>query len=251
VRAGPRALRRLAVPAVLLASGLLVAVTAAARPAPDVLGARQGQLAALVGADQQRVAALSGEVAAVRGAIDAATARAARSDRLVAAAEQRGSRLFGPDGLDPVTGRAVTVILDDAAQGAPVAPGASPPTPDDLVVHQQDIEAVVNALWAGGAQAMTLQGQRVVTTTPVQCVGNTLLLGGQVYSPPYQVSAVGPQQRMLAALRSAPDLVIYREYVRAYGLGYQVRTAAASRLAGYTGPLELAYAVPIGGAPAG
>ena len=44
----------------------------------------------------------------------------------------------------------------------------------DAIVHQQDIQAVVNALWAGGAEAMTIQGQRVVSTTGIKCVGNTV-----------------------------------------------------------------------------
>ena len=81
----------------------------------------------------------------------------------------------------------MTVALDDAppqARSRPLPPGIPSPTPDDLVVHQQDIQGVVNALWAGGAEAMTLMGQRVIATTAVRCVGNTLLLHGAVYSPP-------------------------------------------------------------------
>ena len=53
-------------------------------------------------------------------------------------------------------------------------------------MHQQDIQAVVNALWAGGAEAMTIQGQRVISTTGIKCVGNTVVLHGVPYSPPYR-----------------------------------------------------------------
>ncbi len=58
-------------------------------------------------------------------------------------------------------------------------------SPDDLVVHQQDVQAVVNALWAGGADAVQVMDQRLLSTSAVRCVGNTLLLNGRVYSPPY------------------------------------------------------------------
>ena len=60
--------------------------------------------------------------------------------------------------------------------------------PNQLVVHQSDLQAVVNALWAGGAEAMTIAGQRVIATSAVRCVGNTLLLNGEVYSPPFRVA---------------------------------------------------------------
>ena len=71
-----------------------------------------------------------------------------------------------------------------------------------LIVHQQDIQAVVNALWAGGAEAMTVQGQRVVSTTGIRCVGNTVVLHDVPYAPPYVISAIGPTDQMLAAIRS-------------------------------------------------
>ena len=69
-------------------------------------------------------------------------------------------------------------------------------TADQLVVHQQDIQAVVNALWSGGAEAMTLQKQRVVSTTGIKCVGNTVVLHGVPYAPPYVITAVGDVDAM-------------------------------------------------------
>ena len=72
---------------------------------------------------------------------------------------------------------------------APWRTARSPPT--QLVVHQQDIQAVVNALWSGGAEAMTLQEQRVISTTGIKCVGNTVVLHGVPYAPPYEITAIG------------------------------------------------------------
>ena len=60
-----------------------------------------------------------------------------------------------------------------------------------VVVHQQDVQGVVNALWRGGAEAMQIMDQRVISTSAVRCVGNTLLLQGRVSSPPYTITAVG------------------------------------------------------------
>ena len=72
-----------------------------------------------------------------------------------------------------------------ARRRAPDQPRRDGVSPDVLVVHQQDLQAVMNALWAGGAEAMSLMDQRVISTSAFQCVGNVLSLHGRVYSPPY------------------------------------------------------------------
>ena len=64
------------------------------------------------------------------------------------------------------------------------------------------MQAVVNALWAGGAEAMTIMGVRVISTSAVRCVGNTLLLHGRVYSPPFVITAIGDPSAMQQALEN-------------------------------------------------
>jgi uncharacterized protein YlxW (UPF0749 family) len=140
-----------------------------------------------------------------------------------------------------MTGPGLVVTLDDAQRD----PGTALPagvTPDDLVVHQQDLQAVVNALWAGDAQGVEVMDQRLVSTSAVRCVGNTLLLHGRVYSPPFTVSAVGDATRLETALRESPALVTYRQWVDAVGLGYQVRTGSRLDLPAYAGDLGLLHA---------
>ena len=61
---------------------------------------------------------------------------------------------------------------------------------------------MVNALWSGGAEAMTLQKQRVISTTGIKCVGNTVVLHGVPYAPPYEITAIGD----LDALQREPRL---------------------------------------------
>ena len=116
--------------------------------------------------------------------------------------------------------------------------------PDLLVVHQQDIQAVVNALWSGGAEAMTIQGQRVISTTGVKCVGNTVVLHGVPYAPPYVISAIGDQRRLRAALADSSAVAIYRQYVEAYGLVYRQRSPDRVTFDAHQGLLDLQYALP-------
>ncbi len=141
----------------------------------------------------------------------------------------------------PVTGPGLTVALDDAPRLADGASYPGDPSPDDLVVHQQDVQAVVNALWAGGAEAMQIMDDRVISTTAVRCVGNTLLLHGAVYSPPFTITAIGDEQRLRAALDSAPGVEVFRRYSEAYGLGYSVTTLRNVDIPAYDGPITLPH----------
>lgn len=139
----------------------------------------------------------------------------------------------------PVSGPGVTVSLTDAPANGPRPDWA---VNDDLVVHQQDLQAVINALWAGGAEAMTLQDQRVISTSAFRCVGNVLLLHGRHYSPPYVVRAVGDPEQLQAALQAAPDVQRYLQYVDAVGLGFSLTLESEIELPAYEGSLELRYA---------
>jgi uncharacterized protein YlxW (UPF0749 family) len=114
--------------------------------------------------------------------------------------------------------------------------------PDDLVVHQQDMEHVINALWSGGAEAMTLQGERVTSTSAFRCSGNILLLHGKVFSPPYVIEAVGDPTALRSALNASPGVATYKQYVDWVALGWSVTTSDELDLPPYTGTTELRYA---------
>ena len=127
--------------------------------------------------------------------------------------------------LPAVQGPGVTVTLDDSPLWKTmVNSSGSASNINDYVIHQQDIEAVVNALWAGGAEAMMIQDQRVLFNSAVICVGNVLMLQGKQYSPPYTISAIGPTEDMIDALAGSQAVQVYQEYVSAFGLGWNVET---------------------------
>ena len=116
-----------------------------------------------------------------------------------------------------------------------------------LVVHQQDIQAVVNAMWKGGATAVTVQGQRVVTTTGIKCEGNAVQLQGVPYSQPYVISAVGDQAALLDAIDSDPYLQVYREQAADpdISVGWDLQLEDSITAPAYDGLLDLNYAKPL------
>jgi len=114
---------------------------------------------------------------------------------------------------------------------------------DDYIVHQQDLEGVINALWQGGAEAMMIMDQRVIGTSAVRCVGNVLSLQGRTYSPPYSISAVGDIDGMTRALAESEPVTIYREYADQLGLGFDVTVGEAEMtFPPYEGTLGLRFA---------
>ncbi|MCI0383537.1 DUF881 domain-containing protein [Streptomyces sp. CNQ085] len=189
------------------------------------------------------IGALHESVGSLRREVDAL----ARRDSGGTEAEKRAfEELERAAGMEKLSGSGLTVTLDDAPPDATArTPGLPDPQPNDLVVHQQDLQAVVNALWAGGAEGMKVMDQRLVSTSAVRCVGNTLILQGRLYSPPYTVTAVGDPDRMREALEDAPAVRGYREYVDAYGLGWSVDEHDAVTLPGYSGTVDLTRSAPV------
>ncbi|WLW53675.1 DUF881 domain-containing protein [Streptomyces sp. YU58] len=149
-------------------------------------------------------------------------------------------------GTQKLTGEAVSVTLNDAPPDATAKlPGYPEPQPDYLVIHQQDLQAVVNALWAGGAKGIKVMDQRLISTSAVRCVGNTLILQGRVYSPPYKITAVGDPEKLQKALSASPAIQNYMVYVNVYGLGWKVEEDGRVTLPGYSGTVDLQYAKPV------
>lgn len=199
-------------------------------------------LPGLVRQESSRLDARNAEVSGLRTQVEQLSAQV--GDSTTRELQATAAELSGPAQLLPVSGPAVTVTLDDASRDRTPPEGVDP---NRLVVHQQDVQAVVNALWAAGAEAMTLMDQRVISTSAVRCVGTTLHLQGRVYSPPYVITAIGDQDDMREALDDSSHLDLYRDDVRAYGLVYRVQEAERVEMPAYDGSIEMRYARTVGG----
>lgn len=228
-----------AVPLVLAAAGLLATTSAQTARGTDLRSVGRTDTADLIREQQYRADVQEQRVRALRREVEGLTVSSAPAGSLLQRLTVRQNRLAPAAGTTPATGPAVTVRLDDAPTDTPLPDGF---TPDDVVVHQQDVQAVVNALWSAGAEAMMLMDQRVVSTSAVRCVGNVLILQGRVYSPPYVISAIGDPAVLRRALERSAPLQVYREYVDALGLGYDVSSRRALTLPGFDGSLDLRYA---------
>lgn len=224
---------------IAVAAGALFAASAATSGGQDIRTQATTELRDLVTERQQDLTALEGQVTALQANVDDLSGQQA-ADPEVAAARQRIDAAAQAAGATDVTGSGVRVTLDDAPKSA----NTGDYTPDDLVVHQQDVQAVVNALWRGGATAMQIMDQRVISTSAVRCVGNTLILQGRVYSPPFSITAIGDVSGLHAALADDQQIAIYRGWADLVGLGYLVEDLSDVTLPAYDGPVDLSWATP-------
>lgn len=233
---------RLLVPVVFLLAGALFITSAISAGGTDLRAGRYTDLPSLLREQKEQTDAQRAEARRLSDEVAALAAQVA--DNKVQQVQQKSEDLRQPAGLVPVRGPGLSVTLDDAPED--VVDSADIDV-NNLVVHQQDIQAVVNALWAGGAEAMTIQDQRVISTTGIKCVGNTVRLHGVPYSPPYVVTAVGDPAAMLTSVNTSPYIDIYKQFVEVYQLGYDVEAHTEVELPGYSGATDLKFARPAGG----
>jgi uncharacterized protein YlxW (UPF0749 family) len=233
---------RIGTPAVVLLCGALFVVSATNSEGTDLRPGRYTDLAALTDSEadeydalQQRVADLNAQVEQLAGSVNG---------KIVDRFNRHIKRLEDPAGLTPHTGPGVAVTLSDAPEEVINS------TSQDLnllVVHQQDIQAVVNAMWVGGASAVTVQGQRLVTTTGIKCEGNAVQLQGVPYPQPYVIEAVGNQAELLRAIAADDYLQIYREQaaIPDISVGWDLQPRSQVSAPAYDGLLDLSYAEPL------
>ncbi|WP_210651008.1 DUF881 domain-containing protein [Nocardioides sp. SYSU D00065] len=244
VRPGRRRVWRVATPLVVLLSGTLFAVSAKQSDGIDLRGGRLTDLASVVRAERDEAGDLTARAATLNAEVEALSAQL--GDRSVGRVQEQIATLEDPAGLTAKTGPAVQVTLDDAPMEARLAYEGEP---NDLVVHQQDIQAVANAMWNAGAVAVTIQGQRLISTTGIKCEGNQVTLNGLPYSPPYVIVGIGDQAQMEAELTTDPILATYRDYtaIPGGGVSWDMTPLESAVAPAYTGLLDLTYATPMAG----
>jgi len=217
------------------AIGFLAVTAARSHPAsPEARLPRQYRLAALIERQQRTAAELRDEVEQLREEVATASLGPDTAAASVRVAALRSSKLAA--GLTKVRGPGVRVELADSSLD-------DSPSGDinDLVIHSSDLQAVVNALWQSGAEAMSINGQRLVSTTAVVCVGNTLLLNGTVHSPPYVVSALGADRNKFEADGLVQQL---RDDAKDFGLKVSIQNVNALTIPAYDGSTSPKYARP-------
>ena len=130
-------------------------------------------------------------------------------------------------GLIPLTGTGIVLQLEDSKQ--PVPPDGSE---SDYLVGSRDIRVVVEELWAAGAEAIAVNGERITPTSAIIDVGTSLLVNSAYLTPPYQITALGPPDLYDRLSASAGFVDFVRSRSEGYGIGVSLAEPAIGRHAG-------------------
>ena len=226
------------VPLIAFAAGLLFTTTATTAGGTALREDRRPQLTQLIEDRRAEVAASDQLAAKLRAQVESRTDVLAGSDIPIRAQRARADANRESAGFTALAGPGLTVELDDA----PTLSDTNRPenaTNDDLVVHQGDVQAVVNALWAGGAEAVSIMNVRILSTSAIRCVGNTLLLHGRVYSPPFKITAIGDPVALRRALAASEGVRLFRDAAEHFQLGYQETVESNVSIPAYEGSSAL------------
>jgi uncharacterized protein YlxW (UPF0749 family) len=251
--AAPPSRRRrgqLAVALVLALAGLLAAVTydqaaAGAQGREEVRSA----LVAEVEGESETTDRLAADLEALRGDV-----AAARDDALAATAV--GQRVLdrvedaeSAAGALPVSGPGLLVTLADAEPDADEDPvGGTTEADPRGQVRDGDLQLVVNALWASGAEAVSINGQRLGPTTAIRFAGEAVLVDFRPVTNPYLVSAVGDPGTLRSRFLASPEVNALAVISETYGLRFEFAQEDELSLPAGSPP-ELRSAVPVSEVP--
>jgi uncharacterized protein YlxW (UPF0749 family) len=234
---------RIGTPLVVLICGGLFVVSAANSEGTDLRPGRYTDLATLTGSEKQRVHRLEERVAQTDKQVSQLTQQV--GDTTVKRYKRQIDELKDPAGLVAHSGPGVRITLSDAPEDKLEKVGED--QANVLVVHQQDVQAVVNALWRGGANAVTIQGQRVISTTGIKCSGSTIQLQGVPYPQPFVIEAVGDVASLVRSLDDDQYVSVYRDQAAnpKISIGWSMQEESRVVAPAYGGLRALTYARPI------
>jgi len=138
-------------------------------------------------------------------------------------------------GVTELTGPGVEVTLNDSSVS--LKPGENP---NLYVLHDEDVLRVLNELKAAGAEAMAMNGERLLATTEIRCIGPTIVLNkNKRLAPPYVVTAIGNPDTMENSLKMKGGVA---ETLQFWGIQVSVKKMPQVMVPPYTGGIQYDYA---------
>lgn len=142
-------------------------------------------------------------------------------------------------GVYALRGRGVRVTLADSHLEIPPHAKANL-----YIVHDYDVRDVVNSLWAQGAEAISINNERLVSTTSIYCVGNTIMVNATRLASPYTIQAIGDEKRLAEINEPPTTLLELQTRARTYGLQFKIDPKQDIHIPAYRGSFGMGNAQP-------
>lgn len=136
-------------------------------------------------------------------------------------------------GTADVRGPGVVITVDDG-----MAPADDSKSINSLLVHDKDILQIINELHAAGAEAISVNGQRITTVTSVSCAGYTVRINGRTYARPFVIRAIGDSTMLTDRLIGPAG---YGKELQEWGVQFKIQSASDIRIAGFDEDIEFHY----------
>ncbi|GHI51071.1 membrane protein [Streptomyces rubradiris] len=228
----PKTLRaKLGLAAGLVLAALVVTVGAAqARVSAPVVAKERQELIDRVDSETADADRLESTVDKLRDDVDARRRAALKSSGGSAEADLVGLL----SGATAVHGPGVRLVVNDAKEAAGGGDGANPRETsgfsDTGRVRDRDMQRVVNGLWASGAEAVSVNGQRLTALSAIRAAGDAILVDNRPLVPPYTVLAVGDGQRLSTRFQNSADGLYLHALEENYGIRATISTEGEVRL---------------------
>ncbi len=141
-------------------------------------------------------------------------------------------------GMLPLHGQGVIATFDDSTTTV-VPPNEDPAR---YIIHDYDLRDVLSTLWTSGAEAISVNGERIVGNTSLYCVGTTIITNATRLSPPYVIRAIGDPQTLEAALKGAPQMEKFNQRAIIYDLLTTIEAQKDMLVPAYNGSFAFKYA---------
>jgi uncharacterized protein YlxW (UPF0749 family) len=149
--------------------------------------------------------------------------------------ESRGKMVL--TGLTALTGPGIIVMLNDSKNA--LEQGENPA---NGIVHNEDLLKVANELNAAGAEAISINGNRLIATSEISCAGPTILINKNRVTPPFEIVAIGNSEAMIASLEMRGGIL---ETIKFFGLESTIEKKEEVSIPAYTGSLDFKYSKPV------
>lgn len=193
---------------------LLVTAVSSVGEARRADAPRKAELIDLIEQRRELVAEQDEAVSTLRDQVDAARREAIRRNRQDQAAGEEAAELALQAGTVALRGRGLEVKLSDSPR-----PSSTEEDANAFRIHDTDLQLVVNALFAAGAEAVSVNGNRLVATTPIRAAGDTIVVNFRPLTPPYRVAAIAAEKR---AFEDSEIARRFRRWTGLFGLGFSV-----------------------------
>lgn len=217
--------------------GFMLATQFRARPpiAGNLSYQRAEELSVLLKVSEDENNTLKQEVTSLRSRVAEMTAGVDQAQALQE--EMRKAMMLA--GLSAVKGPGISVVMTDSDK-----PAQQGQDPNVFLIHEGDIQDVVNAIFAAGAEAVSVNGQRFVSTTEVVCAGNTIMINGVRVAPPFTILAIGDSKVLEAGLTIRGGII---DGLKFWGIGVKVKQEQEITVPAYQGALDFHFAQPVTG----